>query len=44
MNAKSAKEAIEHVCNILAFFGMRTLNPEAFRQAKLGNNEMVQHI
>jgi hypothetical protein len=41
MNTKSAKEAIEHVCNILAFYGLRSINPETFRQAKLGNNEMV---
>jgi hypothetical protein len=38
----SAKAAIEYVCNCLAFFGITTLNPEVFRQAKLGNAAVVR--
>ena len=37
ISAAAAKEAIEHLCNCLAYFGITILNPEAFRQAKLGN-------
>lgn len=42
MNARVAKESIEHVVNILAFFGVRILNPETFRQAKLGEAKVVR--
>jgi hypothetical protein len=41
MNARVAKESIEHVCNILAFFGVRALNPESFRLAKTGDDKVV---
>jgi hypothetical protein len=44
INAAVAKEAMEHVCNILAFYGIRVINPETFRQAKLGKNDMVVFI
>lgn len=40
-SAGATKGAIEYVCNVLAFYGIRYLNPEVFRQAKLGNSEVV---
>ena len=44
MNAKTAREAIENVCNTLAYYGIRDLNPEVFRQAKLNNPEVADRF
>ena len=44
MNARLAKESIEHICNVLAFFGVRTLNPETFRLAKLGDDKVTDKL
>jgi hypothetical protein len=37
----SVKEAIEYVCQALAYFGISKLNPEAFRRARSNEPEVV---
>lgn len=36
-------DSVKHICNTLAFFGIKTLNPEAIRQASLNNPSVVRN-
>ena len=40
----AARSAIEHLCNVLAYFGISYMNPEVFRQAKLDNSDVCQRL